>query len=302
MKKLINTLLTILTLALAVAFINGTTSNATGQGNPRLIVENYWIDEGEVTPGEEFNLTLRIRNTSIYYDAYSVVVTVTDNSGNKIPYVYPVYGDSNQVYVEKVYSRNTKDISFTLKAEKNISISELPLLITITYNDNYYVDKQKNEANINVPIKANGDLKVSSCTVPDEVTAGTKARVSATYENTGLNNLSSVTMNVTYGKGMVAQNELYTVSGGEQSIAEVYLECTDTGSFPICVWFSYEDENGETYTTDELYYTILVTEGEQESNVNLDYENQIRTIQLVLIGLIAVVLLIIIINVKGRRR
>ena len=109
MKRAIKTVMLMCMLALGMSFVTSNTVHATGEANPRLLVETYSISDDEIVPGEEFELTMKIRNTSIFYDTYSVVVTVEDNSsaGNTDPNVYPVYGSSNKTYIERVYARNS---------------------------------------------------------------------------------------------------------------------------------------------------------------------------------------------------
>ena len=140
-------------------------------------------------------------------------------------------------------------------------MAEVPLKVTITYNDNYFIEKQANVAFINLPVRLSGDLNLVSASVPESASVGTKARISATYENTGSKNLYNIAMKVSGGEAFepITAN-LYNIGGGEKNTAEVYIDCKETGKIPIAISFSYEDDQGEVFETEESLYNIDVIE------------------------------------------
>lgn len=295
-------------LILGISFVTSNTAYATGEANPRLLVETYSISDDEIVPGEEFELTMKIRNTSIYYDTYSVVVTVEDNSsaGNTNPNIYPVYGSSNQTYIERVYARNSWDITVPLKAAENINMAEIPLKVTITYNDNYFVEKQTNVAFINLPVRLSGDLNLVSASVPESASVGTKARISATYENTGSKNLYNITMKVSGGEAFepITAN-LYNIGGGEKNTAEVYIDCKEVGKIPIAISFAYEDDQGEVFETEESLYNISVTESSATDLNGAEVTvigGGVSGITFVLLAAIVIIAILILFILRKRRR
>lgn len=304
MKKFINTLLVMCVMVLALAFGVEKDVYATGEANPRLLVENYWLSDDEITPGEEFTLTMRIRNTSLFYDTYSAVVTVTDNTGNKIPMIHPSYGLSNQAYIEKVYARNSWDVTLHLKAESNIDIAAVPMLVTITYNDNYYIEKQKNESMISLPVKLNGALNVVSSTVTESVMKGAKARLFVKYENTGINKLNNVQLNVNYGEDSTISKNLYSIEGGKNATAEVYIDCKEEGKLPVTLSFTYENEDGISFETDKLEYITNVTNEEAVADDTevVVINGGVNIFTFILLGAIAITIIIILILLRERRR
>ena len=205
-----------------------------------------------------------------------------------------------------MYARNTWDISIPLKAADVIKMATVPLNITITYNDNYFIEKQKNETVINLPVRLTGDLNIISCTVPNEVSKGAKARISATYENKGSENLYNVVMKVLTGDEQEAiTTNLYSIAGGKKNTAEVYIECKDLGDIPVNIVFSYEDEKGEVYQSEEFVYNMTVVENEE-----LKYDTDqlvasiggVSTITYVLLAAIVVIVILILFIIKRRRR
>lgn len=302
MKNLIKVFILCIMVAVGVAMGIPSTVNATGEANPRLLVESYTITDDEVKPGEEFELILKIRNTSLFYDTYSVVVMVTDETGS----VYPIYGSSDQRYIERVYARNSWDITIPLKAIDNIDLDTIPLKVTITYNDNYFIEKQVNYTMINLPVRLTGALNVVTCGVPNTTTRGTKARINTTYENNGTRALYNVTMNVSGGDAFSPiSTNLYSIGGGDRKNAEVYLDCYEIGEMPIEIYFSYEDEQGEVYQTEKMQYKISVKEAGSSEFDNTEVVivgGSVNSITFVLMAAIVIIAIVILLLVRKRYR
>lgn len=298
MKKIVKIFL-MLCLTLVITGIIPITVHATGEENPRAIIEAYSISGDEIIPGQEFELTLTIRNTSQFYDIYSVVVTMKDDSET----VYPVYGTANQTYINRIYARKNTEITIPLKAADDISSSVIPLRFNISYNDNYFIEKQDNDIELFLPVRLAGDLNIVSSTVPNSVSIGAKARISLTYENIGSESLYNVVL-TTSANGEEIETNLYSIGGGDKSATEVYLDCERTGTIPFTYYFSYEDENGEKYKTNIYSDTFQVV----DSNTNLEQGNVtvvgggVSAMTFVILAAIVIVAIVILIVIKKKRR
>lgn len=301
MKKIINSLVLMCVLIISIVGMVPSTVHATGEANPRIIIENYSISNDEIAPGEEFELTLKLRNTSIFYDTYSVVTTISDKTGS----VYPVYGNSDQIYVERVYARNTWDITFKLKAAKEIEEAVIPLNVYITYNDNKFFDRQINDTYIYIPVKLSGNLNIYNVTVPENAVIETKSRIAIDYENTGTGTLKNIVMNVDGGELFEPYTtNLYSLNGGTRSTAEIFVDCQKVGDIPITVSFSYEDEDGKVYETEATTYTIKVVP--QTGNAGVDdviiVNGGVSILTFVIMAAIVVIAMIILFILKNRER
>ena len=276
---------------------------ATGEENPRVYIEEYSISGDEIVPGEEFELTLTIRNTSQFYDIYSVMVTFEDETET----VYPVYGDSNQYYINRIYARNNTQITIPLQAAEDIGVSSIPLNFRITYNDNYFIEKQVNDSKIFLPVRMAGDLKVVSSSAPEMVSVGAKARIGITYENIGSENLYNIALKVASSsiEGGVMTTNLYNLSGGGKNTAEVYIDCKDIGKNQITLYFTYEDEQGKQQETSKVLHSINVV----DPTANNEMEQIVKVSSIgvnfwvsVISAFVVVVVMIILIVIKKKRR
>ena len=77
MKKIMKSFAMLCMMVAMVAGMIPAKAHATGEANPRILVETYSISDDEITPGKEFELTMKLRNSSIFYDTYSVVTTIS---------------------------------------------------------------------------------------------------------------------------------------------------------------------------------------------------------------------------------
>lgn len=299
MKRIIKTLALCLMVITSVAMIP-TKVYATGEANPRITVENYSISGDEITPGEEFELTLKLRNTSIFYDTYSVLAQVCDETGS----IYPVYGMSDQIYVERVYARNTWDITFKLQAAKEINTTVFPIKIHITYNDNKFFDKQINDTYLYLPVKVNGDLNITNVSIPQNTEIDTKARVAIDYENNGIGTLKNIKMNVSGDTGFEEYTtNLYSLNGGSKGNTEIFVDCNRLGEIPITVSFTYEDQNDVSYETAPITYKINVIpqNGNTENDVVV-VNGGVSILTFIILAAIIVIIIIILITINNKKR
>lgn len=298
MKKIVKAFL-MLCFAVVVIGIKPITANATGEENPRVIIEAYSISEDEVIPGQEFELTLTLRNTSQFYDVYNVVITMKDISKS----IYPVYGGTNQAFVNKIYARKNTEITIPLKAMDDISVDVIPLQFNISYNDNYFIEKQDNDIDISLPVRLAGDLNVIASTIPNSVSLGTKARISLTYENTGSESLYNVILKALI-NGAWTETNMYSIGGGEKSTTEVYVDCQQVGNIPFSYYFVYEDEKGETYRTNIFNDNFDVVESnmEVEQGTIVTVDKGVNGMTFVILAAIVIVAIVILIVIKKRRR
>lgn len=301
MKKTVRKMLIMGFVILSLVNIRTKTVHATGEENPRVIVEEYQISDEEIIPGQQFDLTLKIRNTSQFYDVYSVVVTLTDKTGT----IYPVYSQSNQLYVDCVYARNYTEVTIPMTASESITESVIPIDVTITYNDNYFIEKQSNSSiTLYLPVKTAGSLNVVSCSVPETASIGTKARISVVFENTGLKSLNNIQLHVSAQDGTDMVTELYSMMGGSTNSSDVYLECLQQGDIPVKIYFTYQDDTGENFETDEQSYTVRVVEDVQDADSRevVVVGSRVDYVTFILLAAIIAVAFVILVTLRKRRK
>ena len=128
-----------------------------------------------------------------------------------------------------------------------------------------------NTTRIALPVEHAKVLTVIGYSVPETTRAGTKTSFSASYENTGVENLYNIKMNLN-GSSLEApiKINLNSLTAGTKSYAEAYLEFSILGEQEIDINFTYEDEEGNVYVTPKETFQINVTEDEMPESKDIE--------------------------------
>ncbi len=231
----------------------------TELGRPRIIVDSYSVSEDGIVAGNPFELTVTIQNVNPNMATGSILLKVDTTSSS----IKNVYGQSNEAYVNYLRAYEKATVVFKLEATKDISTENVPLTLSINFADESAYENN-NDVQLQIPVKMQGVLMIQNYSLPSEIYVGTKARVSATYENAGIENLDDITMTVT-GEGLaepVVQN-LVSLSGGDKNYTETYVEFNKAGEQKIQIDFSYKDASGTVHNIGEKEFSVQVKDNTQ---------------------------------------
>lgn len=272
------------------------------QSLPRVIVSSYNVSEDGVTAGSTFDLTYTLKNTSATNEVSSVLVTCTSNSQT----IYPVYTTSDQVYVEKIAPGEEIPVTVKFNSASEIDVATIDLAMNISYYDDI-AGAGSNQTVLQIPVKQDSVLVVQSYSIPANAVTGTKARVNATLENTGIDELYNVKMTIT-GDGMAdVVSDIGTMVANSKKQQEAYIEFTEEGTHNVTITYTYEDSKGQQYEVVTDPSTVEVKKSQtqtsdQNNNVVNNNVNSIEKWQIVVIAAIIVVGAFIIVIVKKQKR
>ena len=272
-------------------------------GEAKVIVESYSVSNDAVKPGEEFELSLVLKNTSDSNSAWDVLVSLDTNTKE----IIPVYGTSNQRYIDRIEENKTVTVTFQLQAGLQVENPSSIVTVNLSSYDFYLNELSKsteNSAKIQIPFEVKGTLIVSGYTVPDSATVGTKTRVSATYVNSGLEELNNVSVTIS-GEGLDKEykKSLSNIGAGFSNVAEVYLDFQSPGYKTLSMCFQYTDSDGEIRVTDPVSFNVLVQDKEQSGDITVVQEGlgASSKIQIILLCAIVVLGVLGLIMYKSRR-
>ena len=115
MKSAIKKVINICTLLCCVlVLMTQTEIKAVDSTAPILQIDNYTINEGALTPGGTVTINLAVTNKSTSIEAADAVLTMKSESG----FVYPVYGDDNQIMLGTIKPGETINTSIQLNVSK----------------------------------------------------------------------------------------------------------------------------------------------------------------------------------------
>lgn len=237
-------------------------SKAASMGKKaRVMVESFAVSNDAIVPGEPFELTLTIRNTSDTDVAKSIILTFT----NDIETVYGVYGQPDQYYISELAPNATQQIKLQLMAAEKLTDTSVKFQTDFVYED-YITSENKNTTTIQLPVTTTSKFEVQNVSFPDAVYAGEKTRMRITYKNTGGDDFYNITMSVKdQDTEDTQQYSLGSLVAGKVSYAEMYVTLPEAGEQKVTVSFSYEDIEGNKFNTGDYEQPVTVAKSQSGS-------------------------------------
>lgn len=296
----------------------GAPGSGTGDttSTPRLIVTGFDTDPEQVRAGDNFTLTVHMKNTAKRTAVSNVEFTLkAATEGKDADAVYeaflPVAGSST-IYVESIPAGGTTDLVIDMKAKADLAQKPYVLNIDMKYED----EKLKEftaSSSVSIPVYQEARYEISEPEVmPSSIDVGSESNVMFSIYNTGKTTLYNVSVRF----------EGDSVSGGEAFVGNIQSGGTGnvdtmlTGVAPttddgiIKAIISFEDnETNKTEVEKEL--TLYVSEPVYDDMDMNDYDMSDDTksglpiwakILLVLVVIAAVVAAVIIVKKKKKAR
>ncbi len=276
---------------------------------PKLIIESYQVVGEQLIPGEDFTLKLTIKNTNPYVDAHNVMISYS--SSNLI--VYPVYGESNQSFLEKITAGETEVIELHMTVLENANTNVASVSIQMDYSSDDFSNSITNSGLI-LPISASCNMQIGTLSVAQSSMIGSKSLVSIAFSNIGSADIRNAKMML---EGDILKEQKEVLLGdlliGAQASKDCYVNFQHEGEQSLSISFSYEDPNGIVYTIPEEKFTTMVNPigidpsstitPAGESQQTLFEELELWQVAIIIGGVVAILIIIItIINVKNNRK
>lgn len=253
----------LITLSAMGISVHASAIQSLGGTKARVVMESFVVSDDMVVPGENFDLSFTLRNPSKVNSVDSVVLTFT----NDIELVSPVYGQPDQIYIDSIPAGGMKNVKVTLKAADQILTSSIKFDIDVTYAD---LESSNNldKISIQLPVTTKSKFEIQNVSFPQKVYAGTKTRMHITYKNAGVDDLYNITMNIeSANAGNNQQVSLGSLIAGKVSYAEAYVDFKNIGEQVAKITFTYEDVEGNKYTTDPYEATFTALDSTQEDSI-----------------------------------
>lgn len=156
---------------------------------PRVMVSYYHIKGGKVVAGEEFELTVTIKNESSNA-VKNIKVTLSTDNGELLP----VEG-AGTAYVKEIKGGESQDVVFSMMAAYGLEEKSYKLSIKTEYEGGgigYTVDE-----NVFIPVSLNQRLSVTDIyTAENAYVVGDTVEISAKINNLGSGSLYNVSAKV----------------------------------------------------------------------------------------------------------
>lgn len=206
---------------------------------PRVMVSDYSVDGTEVVAGEDFTLTVTLKNTATKA-VKNVKISITAENGELLP-----AKGAGTAYVEQIDAESEEPFTFKMTAASGLEEKAYKLSVKTEYESaggwEYTVDDT-----IFIPISLGQRLSVTDIFLPEAyVELGDTVEVSAVVNNLG--------------EGML-YNVSAKIEGDNLQELETYI-----GNI----------ESGKSGTVDALTKAVVVTEGAHtENKIIISYEDK----------------------------
>lgn len=218
-------------------------------------VEDYTVEGGILEAGKEITINLTLHNTSRNVAATSVMMTLTSNSGM----IYPVYGNSNQIYVGSIGAGASEVVSVPVSISEQFTGDMADLTCQFDYESSG--NRMNNMASIVIPTSGGNTIGVKSIDVTTHAIVNGKSLLSFNYVNLSNKNITDAVLTI---EGNVSSNskkiKLDTIYAGKSYAHDYYVTFTKAGNQEINVKLSYTDVDGEAVETDLGNYSVTVSQ------------------------------------------
>lgn len=255
MKKLFYKVSMALVCVMVLSLGIGIKSQAANKA--RIQIVDYALEQKVIYSDEEATLILSVQNRSNTVGIQNIQITCS--SENNL--LYPVYGHANQLYISSLDPGEIKEVAIDLKARKGLQVESISYFLNIIYSDDYSEDNTSS-VRIELPVSKVSTLLVHNYSVPEVAYQKAKTRISASFSNGGQSELSEIVFHIKGVDGTTTDNILpmNSLAGGESNFAEGYVTFDELGEQKITAYFTYLDQEGNLFSTDEKTFTIDVVD------------------------------------------
>lgn len=202
---------------------------------PRLMLTSCSIDGGYVSPSEQKELSLTLKNYSSDKAIYNVKLTFSEDSGE-------IQSDgTGTAFVRKINAGASYTWKIKVGAVANAAVGVHKVTVSSEYEDEYY-SAFSNSDTVNLNVKQSTELSYDGVILPSKLTQDSSSSMSVALMNTG----KSVIKNA-----KVSVNVDGIVTGGVLFIGEVPVGESKSGTINFTV---DSDKTGEVKGTAEITY------------------------------------------------
>jgi archaellum component FlaG (FlaF/FlaG flagellin family)/flagellar basal body-associated protein FliL len=302
-----------------VAFknVNGTQETATittyiktigkkGAGSdsksvPRVIVTGFKTVPENVHAGEDFTLTLYVKNTSSDTDVSNIkcdLEAATDGTDeDAVTQAFLPKQGSSTVFMENISKSETKEISIEMNAKASLTQKPYVLNVKMEYEDESS-NQFTSEADVSIPVLQEAKFDISSPEVmPASIDVGSESNIMFSIYNTGKTIMYNVSVkfeadSITGGDTYVGKIQTGE-TGNVDAMVTGQAATTDDGTVKVLI--TYEDEAGNPATVEKsLNLNVSEADFSMEEDIGIDMEEEeMKDSSISPIGIIIAVILII---------
>lgn len=236
---------------------------------PRLMVTSYSVDGDSLSPQNEAEIQISIKNQSGTKAVSNIKLSILDETGD-----IKAKGMGTE-YVERINAKKTYTWKVPVVVSKKATTGEHHLSVTMEYEDKYYTQYTASDV-LTVNVKQSVGMDYDALSLPVKVNQGDTQTVTPNIINTGKSTIRNCKIDFSI-EGLDSGGTLFIgeIPAGESKSGSANLRVSEDvlGEVKGTATIYYEDEFGESYekTVDlstNIQEKIQVEETQEEEKEN----------------------------------
>lgn len=236
---------------------------------PRLMVTSYSVDGDSLSPQNEAEIQISIKNQSGTKAVSNIKLSILDETGD-----IKAKGMGTE-YVERINARKTYTWKVPVVVSKKATTGEHHLSVTMEYEDKYYTPYTATDT-LTVNVKQSVGMDYDALSLPVKVNQGDTQTVTPNIINTGKSTIRNCKIDFSI-EGLDSGGTLFIgeIPAGESKSGSANLRVSEDvlGEVKGTATIYYEDEFGDSYekTVDlstNIQETIQIEETQEEEKEN----------------------------------
>ncbi|MDE6760930.1 MAG: hypothetical protein K2J90_09670 [Lachnospiraceae bacterium] len=259
---------------------------------PRVMVSDYLVKEGEVVSGKEFTLTLTLSNTASKA-VKNIKLTISTENGELLP-----QKGAGTEYVEQIDAYSEEKLTFKMKAANGLEEKAYKLSVKTEYESSggmgYTVDET-----VFIPVILEQRLTVTDIFLAEDmVELGDTVEISAAINNLGegtLYNVSAMIEGDNLDRMMTYVGNIESGKSGTLDALTKAVVVTEGMHTKNKMIISYEDKKGNKYESEaEIGVTVLepVYENLEKVKESRDSSHIIKVIVKIIFAIVIIAAII----------
>lgn len=230
----------------------------TPESAPVILVEKSVVSTGTAKAGEDFDVTVTLKNTSKTKSVQNMVASITVPSAD-----FELKNNSNTIFVDKLGAEKTTDLSLTFHVGKSTVDGNYPIEVALSYDDSK-ANTLSSAGTFVVTVEQPLNVKLTMPAIAADLTAGDTVPLSFQVMNLGRSTVYNVRCDVT-GDGLVQTKTAFVgnmESGsdgeGDSNIFISPMEGENQyGKTTGTVTLTYEDAFGNEHSQEFTFDTSI---------------------------------------------
>ena len=255
------------------------------ESSPYIMLESYEISNEKIVPGEDFTLTLTLKNYSVSATAKNVLVDISNPAG-----IAPVYGTVSQTWVEEMGPGETATVSFDYTSSVDITGDYLDFYITM-------VGEVTNYITLRAPVGSDSPFSVLAVSIPEQLGVNSISSASVSFRVLGDENVRNVAMEFILNGESVSKSSIGILTAGTTRTQSISVTGFAPGQFNAELILYYDDETDQTQSVVvgsaivDVINDIETDVVQEETTEIVDANDDSRSDDIVLLGVGGILIL-----------